>query len=162
MAHVVRPYRDDDAEALAGILVAAITRIGPAAYSAEQVAAWSARHPGAAQYRQRAAAGNVIFVAADPADLPVAYLLMEPDGHVDHLYIHPDHTRCGLATQLLAAAETHARREVFSRLYTEASDLARPVFARAGYAATKKREFAIAHEGRDVPIHNWAMEKTLR
>ena len=147
MAHVVRPYRDDDAEALAGILVAAITRIGPAAYSAEQVAAWSARHPGAAQYRQRAAAGNVIFVA---------------DGHVDHLYIHPDHTRCGLATQLLAAAETHARREEFSRLYTEASDLARPVFARAGYAATKKREFAIAHEGRDIPIHNWAMEKTLR
>ena len=49
MAHVVRPYRDDDAEALAGILAAAITRIGPAAYSAEQVAAWSARHPGAAQ-----------------------------------------------------------------------------------------------------------------
>ena len=39
MAHVVRPYRDDDAEALAGILAAAITRIGPAAYSAEQVAA---------------------------------------------------------------------------------------------------------------------------
>ena len=104
----------------------------------------------------------MIFVAADPADLPVAYLLMEPDGHVDHLYIHPDHTRCGLATQLLAAAETHARREEFSRLYTEASDLARPVFARAGYAATKKREFAIAHEGRNVPIHNWAMEKTLR
>ena len=72
MAHVVRPYRDDDAEALAGILAAAITRIGPAAYSAEQVAAWSARPPGAAQYRQRAGAGDVIFVAADPADLPVA------------------------------------------------------------------------------------------
>ena len=37
----------------------------------------------------------------------------------------------------------------------------RPAFERAGYAVTHKREFAIAHEDREVPIHNWAMEKPL-
>ena len=162
MAYSIRPYRDDDAEALANIVAAAIAEIGPRAYSPEQVAAWSARHPGAERYRQRVSVGDVIFIAANVDDEPVAYALLESDGHLDHLYNHPDHTRQGLASQLLAEAETHARTNRFKRLYTEASDLARAAFERAGYVATNKREFTIAHKDREVPIHNWAMEKQLR
>ncbi|KWV95924.1 MULTISPECIES: GNAT family N-acetyltransferase [unclassified Erythrobacter] len=162
MAYSIRPYRDDDAEALAEVNAAAIAEIGPHAYSTEQVAAWMARHPGAERYRERVAAGDVIFVAADRDDRPVAYALIEANGHLDHLYNHPDHTRLGLATQLLARAEIYARAHGIERLYTEASDLARPAFERAGYVVTDKREFTIAHDGRDVPIHNWAMEKALR
>ena len=162
MAYSIRPYRDDDAEILAEVIGAAIAEIGPHAYSEEQVAAWSARHPGASRYRERVADGDVIFVAADAEDRPVAYALMAPDGHLDHLYNHPDHTRRGLATQLLARAEIYAAAHGVERLYTEASDLARPAFERAGYVATKKREFTIPHQGREVPIHNWAMEKRLR
>ncbi|MBX7502645.1 GNAT family N-acetyltransferase [Qipengyuania sp. YG27] len=162
MAYSIRPYCDADAEALAAVNAAAIAEIGPHAYSPEQVAAWSARHPGPERFRERVAAGHAIFVAADAEDRPVAYVLIEPDGHLDHLYNHPEHTRRGLATQLLATAEAHAAALGVQRLYTEASDLARPAFERAGYVATKKREFTIAHEGREVPIHNWAMEKRIR
>ena len=162
MAYSIRPYRKDDAEALAEVIAAAIHEIGPHAYSPEQVAAWGARHPGPERYRERVAEGHVIFVAADGEDRPVAYALLEPDGHLDHLYNHPDHTRRGLATQLLAAAETHAVALGVERLYTEASDLARPAFERAGYVATHKREFTIPHAERDIPIHNWAMEKRLK
>ncbi|WP_417318002.1 GNAT family N-acetyltransferase [Erythrobacter aureus] len=162
MAYSIRPYRDNDAEALAEVIAAAIAAIGPHAYSPEQVAAWSARHPGARRYRERVSEGHAIFVATDADDSPVAYALIEPDGHLDHLYNHPDHTRRGLATQLLARAEIYAQAHGVERIYTEASDLARPAFERAGYVVTNKREFTIAHEGRDVPIHNWAMEKRLR
>ncbi|MBX7481351.1 GNAT family N-acetyltransferase [Qipengyuania qiaonensis] len=162
MAYAIRPYRENDAEALAIMVAAAISEIGAHAYSPEQVAAWSARHTGAGRYRERVAMGDVIFVAADADDKPVAYALIERDGHLDHLYNHPDHTRRGLAAQLLASAESHARERGIAKLYTEASDLARPVFERAGYIVTGKREFTIAHEGRDVPIHNWPMEKLLK
>ena len=162
MAYTIRPYRDADAEALVEVNAAAIAEIGPRAYSTEQVAAWSARHPGAERFRERVAAGDAIFVAADPDDRPVAYALVEADGHLDHLYNHPDHTRRGLAMLLLSRAEAHAAAQGACRLYTEASDLARPAFERAGYVATAKREFTIAHEGRDIPIHNWAMEKPIR
>lgn len=162
MAYSIRPYRDEDAEALADIIAAAIRDIGTHAYSPEQVEAWSARHPGAERYRERVAAGHVIFVAADDADRPVAYALIEPDGHLDHLYNHPDHTRRGLANQLLAAAEVYAVAHGAERLYTEASELARPAFERAGYIATHKREFTIPHGDREIPIHNWAMAKRLR
>ena len=161
MAYSMRPYRDSDAERLAEVAVAAITAIGSRAYSAEQVGAWAGRHTGAEMYRRRAAEGHVIFVAADSDDIAVAYALLEPDGHLDRLYNHPDHTRRGLAARLLAQAEQHARAMGITRLFTEASELARPAFERAGYTVQHRRDFEIEHDGTAVAIHNYAMEKLL-
>ena len=85
MAYAIRPYRDDDAEAVAAVCAAAIEAIGPRAYSPEQVAAWRARHPGPQRYRDVVAYGAELIVAADEQDRPVAYALLERDGHLDHL-----------------------------------------------------------------------------
>ena len=137
--------------------MAAIRVVGAHGYSAAQVAAWTARHPGPDMYRHRSTEGHVIFVAADADDRPVAYALLEPDGHLDRLYNDPEHSRRGLALQLLAAAETHAKANGISRLYTEASEIARPVFERAGYHVTHRRDFLV--DG--VSVHNYAMEKAL-
>ena len=157
MAYTIRLYRDDDAEALSELALAAIRVVGAHGYSEAQVAAWAARHPGPEMYRERAAKGHVIFVAVDGEDRPVAYALLEPDGHLDRIYNHPDHTRQGLAKRLLASAEMHAKAEGMTRLYTEASELARTAFEHAGYAVTHRRDFEI--DG--IPIHNFAMEKVL-
>lgn len=157
MVYVIRPYRNADAEPLAKLCHTAIEAIAPGAYPRRQIEAWRARHPGAALYRERVANGSMIFVAADEDDYPVAYALIEPDGHLDHLYNHPDHTRRGLALQLLAEAESHVKEQGMERLYTEASDLARASFESAGFKISHRRKFEI--DG--VPIHNWAMEKAL-
>jgi len=161
MAYAIRRFRDDDAETLAELCLAAIDQIGSHGYSSEQVNAWAARHPGPLLYRERVAAGAVIFVAADEHDTPVAYALIEPDGHLDRLYNHPDHSRRGLAVQLLKRTEAHAISYNMPRLYTEASELARPAFERAGYTVTQRRDFEMDHDGKAVPIHNYAMEKQL-
>lgn len=161
MGYKVRPWCDEDAEAVAALGRAAIAIIGPHAYSPEQASAWEARFPGPAYFRRRASEGAAILVACDEGDTPVAYVLLEADGHLDHLYSHPDHTRRGLADLLLERAEHLARSRDVVRLFTEASDLARPSFERAGYVVTHKREFEIAHGDLKVPIHNWAMEKLL-
>lgn len=158
MHYSVRPYEDRDAEYLSNICRDAITAIGSHAYSADQVSAWVARHPGAERYRERVAGGSMIWCAADESGNPVAYALLEPDGHLDHLYNHPEHTRQGLAARVLNAAEEHARTLGLTKLYTEASELARPAFERAGYILLHRRDFEI--EG--VAIHNYAMEKPLR
>lgn len=161
MEYTIRLYRDDDAEALSALALAAIHEVGSHGYSPQQIAAWAARHPGPARYRERVAGGHVIFVAVDGEDIPVAYALLEPDGHLDRLYNHPLHTRNGLAGKLLAAAEDHARAGGIGRIYTEASELARPSFERAGYVVTHRRDFEIAYDGTAVAIHNYAMEKLL-
>ncbi len=162
MSYRIRPFRDDDAEALAELTQAAILVIGSASYTQEQTAAWAARHMAPQRFRDRAADGHRIFVAVGAADHVVAYALLEPDGHLDQLYCHPDHSRRGLADRLLAEAETLAREMAVKSLYTEASELARPAFERAGYEVTQRRDFEIEHAGVAVPIHNYAMQKRLR
>lgn len=165
MAYAIRPFTDEDASALAEITLAAIRAVGARSYSTEQTAAWAARHPrgkaGAQRFLDRTAAGARIIVAASVEDSPVAYALLEPDGHLDMLYCHPDHTRCGLADELLAASEQDARSQNLTRLFTEASELARPAFERAGYKMDHRRDFDIPYQGKAVAIHNYAMEKPL-
>ena len=157
----VRPFRDGDAHALAAITHAAISAIGSRYYSPDQVAVWAARHPGPDRFIDRAVSGHLIWVAATENDEPVAYALLDPEsdhgGHLDMLYCHPDHTRQGLADMLLDHAEKQALSLQLGRLYTEASELARGAFKRAGYCVTHRRDFEI--DG--VAIHNFAMEKVL-
>ncbi|MEO0689124.1 MAG: GNAT family N-acetyltransferase, partial [Pseudomonadota bacterium] len=105
MSYSIRRYRDGDAEALSTLSLAAIRVVGSRGYSDAQVAAWAGRHGGPEMYRKRAAQGHLVFVAVDQSDAPVAYALLEPDGHLDRLYCHPDHTRNGLAERLLDTAE---------------------------------------------------------
>jgi putative acetyltransferase len=157
MPYTIRRFIDADAAALAALTLAAIRTIGARRYSPEQITAWSARHPGGERFIARAAAGAAIFVACGEDGCAVAYALIEPDGHLDMLYCHPDHSRCGLAERLLAEAERHARAHGLARLYTEASELARSAFERAGYSVQHRRDFDI--DG--VAIHNYTMKKQL-
>ena len=48
MRYRIRPFRNEDADALAKLAVRAIETIGPRAYFLEQVAVWRARHGDAA------------------------------------------------------------------------------------------------------------------
>ncbi|TRD09919.1 GNAT family N-acetyltransferase [Erythrobacter insulae] len=161
MAYIIRPFLRQDADELANLTVAAIQSVGVKSYTAAQVAAWAARHPGPQRFLDRAAGGDHIIVAADASDYPIAYTLIEPDGHVDMLYCHPDHTRKGVADELLAAAEQYARSVKAETLFTEASELARPAFERAGYTVIKRRDFDIPYKGKAIGIHNYAMEKPI-
>lgn len=157
MAYAIRPFRPADAAAIADLTLDSIRAVGSHSYSNEQVDAWAARHPGPERFLRHHTDGAHICVAADANDCPVAYALLETDGHLDMLYCHPDHTRRGLADRLLDAAEQIASSLDLERLYTEASELARPAFERAGYVVQHRRDFEI--EG--VAIHNFAMEKLL-
>ncbi len=157
---VIRPYRDSDAEALAGLTLAAIRETALRAYSPAQTAAWAARLS-VQRLLDGATKGDDILVAVDVRDHPLAYTVLGQGGHLDMLYCHPAHTGKGLGLALLEAAEAAARQQGVTRLFTEASELARPVFARAGYALLHRRDFLIASQAGEVAIHNYAMEKWL-
>jgi putative acetyltransferase len=156
----IRPYRAGDAEAVAAITLAAIRVTALAAYSPEQVAAWSARFS-PTRVLEWADKGHVILVAVGADDRPIAYTMLESSGHLDMLYCHPEHGGKGLAFALLAEAEAAARSEGVTRLFTEASELARPVFERVGYEVLHRRDFSIPYEGGEIAVHNYAMEKRL-
>ena len=97
------------------------------------------------------------MVAADEYDIPHVYADLEIDGHIDHLYCAPEVAGLGVASALYDELEEIAREERMDRLYTEASEAARRLFLRKGFAFSRKREFDI----NGVSFHNYAMEKLL-
>lgn len=156
MRYAIRPIAEGEEPAVEAVMLTSIKSLGLRDYSPEQIAAWAAR---AENFRvaPRVANGAVVLVAAEGGGGPVAYALIERDGHFDHLYSHPDHAGNGVGTRLIEAVEELALSWGLDRLFTEASELARPVFARAGYQELHRRDLKI--DG--VAIHNFAMKKRL-
>lgn len=153
----IRPFRNEDAEALATVFYAAIHAVSRDDYDEAQLRAWAPEPPGPEGIRRRAADGRLLLVATDERDRPVAYGDLEADGHLDHLYRHPDAANRGVAAALYGRLEEGARSRGLRRLFVEASEPARRFFSKQGFSVVERRTFEL----RGVPIHNYAMEKRL-
>ena len=153
----IRPSRAEDAPALAALYVRSVEAIGPAGYAPEQVAAWAAGAPSAERLQRLATDGRTTLVAVDDADRPLAFGDLEPDGHIHFLYCAPEAVGAGVTAALYTRLEALARERGVTRLYAEASEAARRFFLKQGFVVTARRDFEVA----GVPIHNYAVEKTL-
>ena len=151
----IRPFRIADAPALAAMFHAAVHALAARDYTPAQIRAWSPAPADPARWVARAADGRTTLVAVDAHGRPVAYADLERDGHLDHLSRHPDHP--GSAAPLYAAIEDTARSQGITHLHVDASEPARRFLGRRGFVMVARRDFAID----EVPIHNWAMTKTL-
>ncbi|WP_350356298.1 GNAT family N-acetyltransferase [Leisingera thetidis] len=126
-------------------------------YSPEQINAWCPEAPPAAAIGQKLSDGRAAWVAVDQADVPVAFIDLESDGHIDMLFCHPRAAGQGAAAALYGRLETAALRQGIGLLYVEASEAARRFFERQGFAVDRRREF----ERSGVKIHNYRMVKIL-
>lgn len=164
MSYTMRAFTPADAPALSALTLASIKQLGTRAYSPEQVAAWASRHHTAERFVERHEAGAFIKLIEASDGSVAMYGLIEQDengdGHFDMLYGHPDHTGQGLAQQLIITMGINSKNALgITRFYTEASELAKPVFESVQYKVIRRRDFEI--EGPDTPvlIHNYAMER---
>jgi len=96
-------------------------------------------------------------VAAGADDRPVAYIDLEPDGHINRLFCAPEAAGQGIASRLYDALEGAAREEGITSLFTEASELARRLFEHKGFAVVERQDLMV----RGVAIHNYRMAKAL-
>jgi GNAT superfamily N-acetyltransferase len=81
----------------------------------------------------RSADGRLVLVAADEQDQVVAFIDLEPDGHIDRLFRAPEAVGQHIASRLYDGIEAAARAQGIGRLYTEASELARRFFERKDF-----------------------------
>ena len=151
----VRPYQSSDAAVLSALYENSVRGLGARDYSLAQIEAWASLTPSSDDLDRRMADGRTRLVAV--AEDIVGFIDVEPDGHVDLLYVAPAAAGLGVARVLLETAEALAPLSGANRLYAEASETARPVFERLGFSVIARRDFEVA----GVPIHNWAVEKTL-
>ena len=153
----IRSYVQRDAADLADVFFRSVRQVALSDYTAAQVVAWAPERATPAKMHQTASNGRQTLVAANEHDRAVAYIDLEPDGHIDHLYCAPEAAGHGIASQLYEAIEAMARKQGIGRLYTEASELARRLFERKGFVVLERQSKVL----RGVRIHNYRMTKKL-
>jgi putative acetyltransferase len=153
----IRTYQRDDAAGVADVFYRSVHEVAISDYTADQVRAWVPGRWEAEQEHRRSGDGRLVLVAADERGRVVAFIDLEPDGHIDRLFCAPEAAGRGIASQLYDKIETAAREQGLGRLYTEASELAQRFFKRKGFVVLERQDKIL----RGVPIHNYRMEKTL-
>ena len=153
----IRTYERRDAADVADVFYRSVREVALSDYTAEQVKAWVPGRWDAEQERRRSGDGRLVLVAADESGHVVAFIDLEPDGHIDRLFCAPEAAGRGIASGLYEALETAARAQGIERLFTEASELARRFFERKGFTVLQRQDKIL----RGVPIHNYRMAKTL-
>jgi putative acetyltransferase len=151
----IRRYLPTDAPALASLFRASVRDIASRDYSASQVRAWASCVVDEGQFGQTCESKST-WVAEVEARI-AGFSDLEPDGHIDMLYIHPDFQRRGVARALLMHVEEAARTSGLRRLYTEASITARPVFEAMGFRTIVPQTVTVQGES----MTNYRMEKRL-
>ena len=152
----VRRYRETDAAALCEIFFRSVREVGLAKYDDAQVRAWAHDVPDAAAWGKRMHANETFVAVRD--DVPVGWIEMEADGHVDMLYCAPEAAGRGVAAQLYAAAEGLAHERGLARLTTAASRFAESFFRKQGWNVDERE--TVTRFG--VGIQRARMSKTLR
>ena len=154
----IRRFRDEDAATMTDIYARAVAELGPKSYGPEQVAIWASLQPNPDQFKKLMTDGRYCLVAVDQNDRAVAFGDVEPDGHIGFLYASPDVAGTGVVASLYGELENAAKAQNIGKLYSEASELAKSFLLKQGFSVVERRDFEI----NGVPIHNYAVEKSLR
>ena len=157
MPITIRAYDPRDAAGIADVFFRSVRQVALSDYTDAQVAAWAPQPPDPEQMHRVATDGRLTLVAVNDDDRVVGFINLEPDGHIDHLFCAPEAAGKGVASRLYQAIEEAARKQGISRLFTEASELARRVFLRKGFVVLEREDKVL----RGVPIHNYRMAKDL-
>jgi formylmethanofuran dehydrogenase subunit C len=128
---VVREYRPADAPALLDVFRAAIRRTASADYNADQLRAWASLDADTPDWAARFE--NRLVRVAEVAGEPVGFAELEADGHIDRVYVSPDHPRRGIGRALLNELLAEAKRHGLRRVWVEVSLTARPFFEALGF-----------------------------
>jgi putative acetyltransferase len=137
-----------------GVFLGAVREIASRDYDPAQIGAWAQADREAWSARRTSRPTWVATIGGNV----VGFSDLEPDGHLDMMFVHPAHQRQGVATALLATVEAAARERALAAIFTEASITARPFFERRGFAVAARQLVEI----RGQRLANFRMRKTLR
>ena len=152
---IVRAYVPADVDALIDLFRQAVRRTAIRDYTEAQVMAWAPDVVERERWVERRAS-RPTWVAEIDGRI-AGFIDLEPDGHVDMMYVHPEFKGRGVATALMAKLEEAAAAQKLGRLYTEASITAKPFFEKKGFRVISAQTVHV--RGQDLV--NYRMEKSL-
>ena len=154
MSVSLRPFLPADAPALARLFRESVEILAEEEYTDDQRAAWAAASDDVAAFAQKLAS-SLTLVAIRERE--IAGFASFNNGHLDLLYVSPDHARAGVATTLVDAIEKLAVARGLKEIETDASDVAHDFFKGRGYVATQRNTVSLNGEW----FANTTMKKQL-
>jgi putative acetyltransferase len=151
----LRPFLPADGPLLAQIFRDAIEDLTGEDYDEAQQAAWIAVADDEDQFVQSLASSLTLVATIEGA--PVGFISLKDNDLVDKLYVDPSVARQGIGTFLCDAIEKLATARKVALLVVDASDTARPLFEKRGFAARYRQTVALGSEW----LGNTHMEKQL-
>jgi putative acetyltransferase len=151
----IRDYRPEDVDAVIDLFTRAVREVAIRDYTPDQVRAWAPDATDRSAWSARRSSRPTFI--AEVGGAMAGFADLEPNGHVDMMFVHPGHQGLGVASALLAHVEGRARAAGLDRLTTEASLTARPFFARRGFAVIARQHVSLRGE----VLTNFRMEKPL-
>jgi putative acetyltransferase len=154
-AVALRPYLPADAKRCAEIFRASIEELAAEDYDADQREAWASRADDEEAFGARLLGALTLLAVIDRQ--VVGFASLKDGEEIDMLFVEPEFARQGVGRALIEALTKLAQARGAKRLTTEASDVARPLFERQGFAAQKRN---LVRKG-DQWLANTTMTKTL-
>jgi putative acetyltransferase len=150
----LRPFLPDDIEALVAIYQASVMELAEDDYSESQREAW-AELADDENFAKRVTESLTLLATME--GLPVGFISLKDNEHVDFLYVHPAVAGQGIGAMLYDAVEKLAVARGATRLTTDASDTARPFFEQRGFQPQRRNTISLGDEW----LANTTMEKRL-
>lgn len=151
----IREYEPDDLPELMALFRRSVLEGASRDYNPEQLSAWADTVE--QQTWAERLAGQTVAVCEMDEGIG-GFASMGANGHLDFMFVHPEHLRRGIASMLYSHLETWADAQGIERIYTEASLTAKPFFEKQGFAVIVRQTV----ERNDVTLNNFRMEKWLR
>ena len=151
----LRPYVPADARRCAEIFRTAIEELAADDYDAEQREAWASRADDEAAFGKGLAAMLTLIAVVEGEAAGFASLKGADVIHM--LYVAPEYARLGAAAALVDALTKLAGARGAKRLTVEASETAKPLFDKLGFAAQSRNVVEVGGEW----LANTTMTRTL-
>jgi putative acetyltransferase len=140
----LRPFLAADLPLLSEIRFAAIEELTGEDYDEAQRRAWASSADDDAEFARSLEKGLTLVALTGGG--PVGFISLQDGGLIDQLYVHPAVARTGVASALVDAIEKLAAARGVATLVTEASDTAKPLFEKRGFAAESRNTIEIEGE----------------
>jgi putative acetyltransferase len=142
-------YRQSDCKILAELFYHTVHTVNAGDYTEEQLNVWATGEVDLEKWNQ-SLQEHFSVVAVDHSTI-VGFGDIDKTGYLDHLYVHADHQRKGIATAVCNQLE----QAVQGNIVTHASITARPFFEKRGYRVIKEQSV----ERQGIFLTNYLMEK---
>lgn len=128
---IIRHFTLSDSKKIADLFHGSVHSISTYVYSKEQLEAWAPTPLNYTEWKTRLKQTKPFVATIN--NVIVGFIEIEPDGHINCMYVHHNYQRQGIASAMFGYASKEATKNGCQAMYVEACILAKAFFLKMGF-----------------------------